>query len=179
MGVCVYTPAFALNAGTTCSVASSWSLQGRYKDEACFTLCVCSLFQLPDLNCGQQCWLRVWCARYTRQWWGLSGSFSCTSVYRFCCKLSTTITSQKTHKHKTKEGTSCLWLSGWTEGRHLDGRLSDPGHVCRAAGRHRGRGAAVRRTVWGLEESPGWRQNRWSRVSLQVTFIYLFFGCRL
>lgn len=29
MGVCVYTPAFALNAGTACSVASSRNLQGR------------------------------------------------------------------------------------------------------------------------------------------------------
>lgn len=29
MGVCVYTPAFALNAGTACYVASPWSLQGR------------------------------------------------------------------------------------------------------------------------------------------------------
>ena len=66
MGVCVYTPAFALNAGKKNTFFSdSWDLNGR--DFMCD--CVCVFSQLLGLNCGEQCWPLGSCARCTQRWW--------------------------------------------------------------------------------------------------------------
>lgn len=52
MGLCVYTPAFALNAGTK----SSHYFTKLLIDEICGSVCHCVFFQLLDLNCGEQFW---------------------------------------------------------------------------------------------------------------------------
>lgn len=49
--------------------------------------------------------------------------------------------------HRNNSHVSLLFSTGGSEGRHLDGRVSDHRDVCRAAGCHRGGSAEDWRSV--------------------------------
>lgn len=194
MGVCVYTPAFALNAGTKPYVFSH-------------------IFE--HLSNSQWMWLNVLLLFLSVTGFELWGTVLATGLV---CTLYTTMVSEvffkqlnfsrfllcslhdqdsylngprvrwwcsgsaglylseedRTVKHirtcLIDSWVLCLFLTGRSEGCDLDGCLSDRCDVCRAAGSHCGGSVSDRRTLWSLEESLGGKSHFWSWVSLKLVY---------
>lgn len=150
MGVCVYAPASALNAGKK----STHSFLGLGCWNRYLTLVFYPSHRIWTVGCSAGHWTSLHFVYNTSEFLKV---VSIGLVWLHLSPVNIIVPD-------IPSSVLGLFLTGWVEGGHLDRRISDGGDVRRAAGCHRGGSSTGWRSLWGLEESLGRKPHRFSRV---------------
>lgn len=158
MGICVYTPAFALNAGEKSTHIFLWL--------GCLRQICDTLFHPSN---------RIWTVGCSAGHWTSLHFIHDTSEFLkeiiWLCLSVENIYQGLIIVPDISSSMFCVFLTGWVESGHLDRRISDACDVRRAAGCHRGGNSTGWRSLGSLEESLGRKPHRLSRVSLQCSLV--------
>lgn len=156
MGVCVYTPAFALNTGkkSTC----------RY-----FRLFK-QIFDTFFFHSSNRIWT-VGCS--VGHWTSLHFIYDNSEFLKVVSVELVWLSLSPVNIIVPDIYSSVFgrFLTGWVESGNLDRCISDGRDVRRAAGCHRGGSSTGWRSLWSLEESLGRKPHCLSRVSLRSSSV--------
>lgn len=151
MGVCIYTPAFALNAGQKSTHIFLWLVVLSSSDT----------FFPPSSN-------RIWTVGYRAgHWTGLHFIHNTSEFLIEWLWLGLSPVNSEQSQITLPDVHASVFLTGWAESGHLDGRVPDACDVRRATGCHRGGSSTGWGGLRGLEESLGRKPHCRTWVNLQ------------